>query len=179
MHDAHIDTGGRMTLADILIKDGRGMDHNLKEALMCVSDFIEEMRHDHGGEVNDLLIKAAGYMDGCHFSQHTADHVISMMEPVGMGNDDLRARLPSPSAVQQGFKQAYERARTKARAKGFEAPQVPSSYNPYDLLVTYAMCLADYHLIADCDEQLYDIAYAFIADPDYKGDSKIWRYIVY
>lgn len=153
-------------------------DTDTVRTLDITEEFIEQAREHHPEHVERFLVRISGSIHGCHFTKETAEWIICKMIPVSMTHDIFMINVKSPEEIEKMVRDAYGRARIKAREKGIAAPEIPAEYNCWDMYVTYAMILADYWLMEMTTDLASDMVYCYLSDPDYPGHTKIWDYLM-
>lgn len=143
-----------------------------------ISAQLSEAMEELAGDNHELKMKIAMIFHDGHLCRYTAEHKIKEMEPVAyIGADGhvingikgmmeyLSMMGITPESAHRHVKSAYEKARMKAREKGFSAPEL--DVNEWDCYWCIAMVLADYwYTVCGSLETASMIAYEYLSDPD-------------
>lgn len=144
-----------------------------------ISERISEIMERHAGEDEHMKYEIAIALHNGHLCEHTAKYRIHEMQAVAyIGHDGtvmhginsmheyLSAMGITPESAHKHITAAYEKARTKAREKGFTAPQL-GNVNMWDCYWCIAMILSDYwYTVCGNVEDAAMMAYEYLSDPD-------------
>lgn len=142
-----------------------------------VSAQVSEAMEELVGDNHELKMRIAMIFHDGHLCRYTAEHKIKEMEAVAyIGPDGKTIEADSmheylselgitPEVAHKKIRASYEKARMKAREKGFSAPEL--DVNEWDCYWCMAMVLADYWytVFGDLDKASM-IAYEYLSDPD-------------
>lgn len=148
--------------------------HMTDEISAQISDAMEE----YAGDNHELKMKLAMILHDGHLCRYTAEHKIGEMEAVAyIGSDghilrdaksmhDYLAMMGlTPESAHRHVKAAYDKARAKAREKGFSAPEL--DVNEWDCYWCIAMIFADYwYTVCGNLDVASMLAYEYLSDPD-------------
>ena len=144
-----------------------------------ISDKVSEIMERYAGDNEHMKYELAVALHDGHLCEHTAHYRIKHMEAVAYigtdgnimhGVNSMHEYLTelgiTPEIAHKHISAAYEKARAKAREKGFSAPQM-GNVNAWDCYWCIAMILSDYwYTVCGNVEDAAMMAYEYLSDPD-------------
>lgn len=176
-----------MEYSDMMKSHMDGCSRRVADALELMDGFLCGCSKDMPEEVEDLLVRVSGVLDGRHFTKDTAEWAVDRMVPTLLIQDGRRFEGTvlgymkdgglTPHRCMELAKEAYRKAVSMGATFGYQPSSIPDSVNENDAFVAFAMVVADYWMDMCDTDKAAELAYQWLSDPDAEP-TKTWDYLM-